>query len=376
MAVTEVQDQFDPSQLGQRGRDHPAAQWRRDGQSPTIAIDAMSGDWGAPVVIEALARMDREALDARLVLMGDAQILEPLLARSGLKQSEQLLVEHAPQRVEMGDSVSVALRSKRLSSMRVAIDWVHCGRAAACISAGNTGALMVTARRILRTIPGIDRPAIVTALPAPQGRTYVLDLGANAECSADHLFQFAVMGSVLAAAVENIPLPRVGLLNVGAEQIKGAARVRQASQMLASSGLNYVGFVEGDAFYSGQVDVLVCDGFSGNAALKASESVARLIAQRLKASFQGSLYGRMVGLLAQPVLRAFRRQVDPRYYNGATLLGLRGIVVKSHGSADSVAFANAIEQATKEARMGIPERIGKLVGHVVGAASPTMDALS
>jgi glycerol-3-phosphate acyltransferase PlsX len=371
MAVTEVQGQLEQ---GERGNLAPEERGK-GGQPLTIAIDAMSGDWGAPVVIEALARMDREALGARLVLMGDQGILEPLLARSGLQQGDRLMIEHAPERVEMDDAVSVALRSKRLSSMRLAIDWVHSGRAAACISAGNTGALMVTARRILRTIPGIDRPAIVTALPAPQGRTYVLDLGANAECTSEHLFQFAVMGSVLVAAVENIPAPRVGLMNVGAEQIKGAPRVRQAGRLLEASGLNYVGFVEGDAFYSGQVDVLVCDGFSGNAALKASESVARLIAHRLKASFQGNLYGRMVGLLAWPALRAFRRQVDPRYYNGATLLGLRGIVVKSHGSADSIAFANAIEQAAKEARMGIPERIGKLVGRVVGMTA-SMDVVS
>ena len=368
MAVTDVQDHLD------QGQDSIPAMEEQPNQPITIAIDAMSGDWGAPVVIEALARMDREALGARLVLMGDRDVLEPLLVRHGLQQGEQLQVEHAPERVEMDDAISVALRAKRFSSMRRAIDWVHSGQAAACISAGNTGALMVTARRILRTIPGIDRPAIVTALPSPRGRTHVLDLGANAECTAEHLFQFAVMGSVLVAAVENIPAPRVGLMNVGAEQIKGALRIRQAGRMLESSPLNYVGFVEGDAFYSGQVDVLVCDGFSGNAALKASESVARLIAQRLKSSFQDSLYGRVVGVLAWPVLRAFRRQVDPRYYNGATLLGLRGIVVKSHGSADSVAFANAIEQAAREARMGVPARIGKLVGRVVGAA--TMDAVS
>lgn len=241
--------------------------------------------------------------------------------------------------------------------MRVAINLVKDGTAQAAVSAGNTGALMATARYLLKTLPGIDRPAILTAIPSIQGRTLMLDLGANVDCSAEHLFQFAVMGSVLAHAVEGIDSPRVGLLNIGEEEIKGNDQVKEAARLLHDSSLNYIGFVEGDAVYTGDVDVVVCDGFIGNVALKTSEGVAKMIAQFMREEFKRNPLTRLAGLIALPVLRAFRRRVDPRNYNGASLLGLRGIVIKSHGSADAQAFAHAIEVAVKEVDKAVPDRI-------------------
>ena len=259
----------------------------------------------------------------------------------------------------MDEPPAQAQRGKKYSSIRVAIYLVKEGTAHSCVSAGNTGALMATARYVLKTLPGIDRPAIVTTLPTIKGHTHVLDLGANVDTTAEHLFQFAIMGSVLTSAVDNIARPTVGLLNIGAEAIKGNEQVKQASALLASSNLNYIGFVEGDDIYAGVADVIVCDGFVGNVALKTSEGVARMLAHFLKLEFSRTPLTRLAALIAMPVLKKFRARMDPRRYNGASFIGLQGIVIKSHGGADSLAFASAIREAIIEVRKGVIQGISK-----------------
>lgn len=325
-----------------------------------ISVDAMGGDLGLEATVPGALR----ALDARpgldLVLVGDeARVRERIEQAGGLAQLEagRLRLQHASEVVAMDELPSRALRMKKDSSMRVAINLVKQGEAQACVSAGNTGALMATARYVLKTLPGIDRPAILTAIPSIKGHTRVLDLGANVDSSAEHLFQFAVMGSVLASAVDGLEAPRVGLLNIGEEEIKGNDQVKEANRLLAGSSLNYIGYVEGDDIFSGEVDVVVCDGFVGNVSLKTMEGVAKMIAHFMKEEFTRNPLTRLAGLVALPVLRAFRRRVDPRRYNGASLLGLRGIVIKSHGGADGLALANAIDVAIDEVHLAVPQRI-------------------
>jgi glycerol-3-phosphate acyltransferase PlsX len=258
----------------------------------------------------------------------------------------------------MDEPPAQAMRYKKDSSMRVSIDLVKSGEAHACVSAGNTGALMAISRFVLRTLPGIDRPAIATVLPNMRGgSTYVLDLGANVDCTAEHLLQFGIMGAMLVAAVEHKQRPSVGLLNIGVEDIKGNEAVKRAAELLRGSGLNFSGNVEGDDIYKGSVDVVVCDGFVGNVALKASEGVAQMMATALREEFSRNAFTRMLALAALPVIRAFRRRMDHRRYNGASLLGLRGIVIKSHGSADVYAFGQALERAVDEVRNQVPQRI-------------------
>jgi len=327
--------------------------------SLTIALDGMGGDHGPPVVVPAALHVLTEQEDLKLILVGDRQVLASSLHSFGGAESERLVIHHASQVVAMDELPSVALRSKKDSSMRVAIDLVKQGAADACVSAGNTGALMATARFVLKTLPGIDRPAICSALPTIKGHTHMLDLGANVDVDADTLFQFAVMGAALTGAVENIPSPRVGLLNIGAEEIKGNERVKEAGRLLAASELNYIGFIEGDDIYGGDVDVVVCDGFIGNVALKTSEGVARMIRHYMEQEFRRSVLNTLVGAMALPVLKSFRAKIDPRQYNGASLLGLQGIVIKSHGGADIVAYANAIKEAVVEVRKAVPQRISK-----------------
>jgi len=259
--------------------------------------------------------------------------------------------------VEMDEAPALALKHKKNSSMRLAINLVKAGDAQCCVSAGNTGALMATAKFVLKMLPGIDRPAIATTLPTQSGHTYVLDLGANVDCTAEHLLQFGIMGSILASAVDRKERPSVGLLNIGHEEMKGGEVVRQAGELLRQSPINFHGNVEGDDVYKGTVDVVVCDGFVGNVALKTSEGLARMIAAILKEEFGRSLLTRLAGLAAMPVLRAIRHRLDGRRYNGASLLGLRGIVVKSHGSADAFAFQCALDAAFREASSGILARI-------------------
>ncbi|MDQ4147789.1 MAG: phosphate acyltransferase PlsX [Pseudomonadota bacterium] len=328
-------------------------------QPIAISLDAMGGDLGAEVVVPAAINALRRFDDIELILVGDEQIISAQLVKIGECSSGRLRIEHTTEKVEMDEPPAQALRLKKNSSMRVAINMVQTGIAQACVSAGNTGALMATARFVLKTLAGIDRPAIITSMPSLKGHTHVLDLGANVDCKAEHLFQFAVMGSVLASAVDELENPRVGLLNVGQEAIKGNDQVKEANRLLENSLLNYVGYVEGDAIYCGDVDVVVCDGFVGNVSLKASEGVAKMIAQHARQEFGRNLVTRLGGLAAMPVLRALRNRIDPRRYNGASLVGLQGVVIKSHGSADAFAFEHAIQIARVEARKSVPQRIDK-----------------
>ena len=323
----------------------------------TIALDGMGGDVGPDVVVPAALRVLKTAGDAlRLILVGQEDVLLARLAEFKAKGHPRIVVRHASQLVSMDESPAQALRVKKDSSMRVAINLVRQGEADACVSAGNTGALMATARFVLKASLGIDRPAICTTLPTVRGHTRVLDLGANVDSKAEHLLQFAVMGSVL-ATVNGIERPRVGLLNIGEEDIKGNEQVKEAARLLAASDLHYIGFVEGDGIYLDDVDVVVCDGFVGNVALKSSEGVAKLVRHYMVQEFKRNALTRLAGLIALPVLRAFRRKIDPRRYNGASLLGLQGIVVKSHGGADDLAFANAIQVAILEVEQEVPRRI-------------------
>ena len=326
----------------------------------TIALDAMGGDHGPEVVVPAALSYLRATRDTALILVGREDRIVQRIGGSGF--GERLSVRNASQEVGMDELPSKALRNKKESSMRVAVDLVKRGEANACVSAGNTGALMATARFVLKTLPSVDRPAIITSVPSLQGSTHLLDLGANVDCSAEHLFQFAVMGSELVTAVEGIAAPKVGLLNIGQEEIKGNEQVKQAHELLAASSLNYIGYVEGDDIYLGGVDVVVMDGFVGNVALKSSEGVAKMVRHVLSESFKRNWLTRISGLAAMPILNRFRRTFDPRRYNGASLLGLRGIVIKSHGGADQLAFENAIHIAEKEIHCNIPERIAQEVG--------------
>jgi phosphate acyltransferase len=323
----------------------------------TIALDAMGGDFGPEVIVPAALRAMDEDDDLRIILVGDEVILGAALEHSKAAGNDRLMVHHASQTVGMDEMPSNALRNKKDSSMRVAIDLVKNGVAGACVSAGNTGALMATARFVLKMLPGIDRPAICTSLPTMTSHTWMLDLGANVDCNAEHLLQFALMGSVLAGAVDNNQQPRIGLLNIGEEEIKGNEQVKEAARLLAGSPLNYCGYAEGDDIYKGTFDVIVCDGFVGNISLKTSEGVARMIAHFIRQEFTRNPLTRLAALIALPVLRSFRKRIDPRRYNGASLLGLRGIVIKSHGSADVLSYANAIKVAVVEVRESVPERI-------------------
>jgi len=337
-----------------------------------IAVDAMSGDNGPDVVLEAA----RNALgaadsDVQVVLVGDETALREAMTAQGIEPSDALSLRHASQIIGMDELPSQAMRNKRDSSMRVSINLVHTGEADASVSAGNTGALMATARYVLKTLPGIDRPAICTALPSQAERFQMLDLGANVDCTGEHLFQFAVMGSVLAESVDGTDQPRIGLLNLGEEEIKGNDQVKEAARLLESSPLNYVGYVEGDAMYEGEADVVVCDGFTGNVALKASEGVAALISRYMREEFGRNIVTKLAGLLAMPVLKSLRKRLDPRRYNGASLLGLRGIVVKSHGGADAVAFQKAIEVGVVEARQQVSRRIEQRLSELLPSQGGT-----
>nr|VFK38143.1 MAG: phosphate:acyl-[acyl carrier protein] acyltransferase [Candidatus Kentron sp. TC]VFK54450.1 MAG: glycerol-3-phosphate acyltransferase PlsX [Candidatus Kentron sp. TC] len=325
----------------------------------TIALDAMGGDYGPSVIVPAAIRILAEERSVRLILVGDEGLLGETLGAHGARLGEHLAIYHASQRVEMDEVVSLALRNKKDSSMRVAINLVKEGVADACVSAGNTGALMAMARFVLKTLSGVDRPAICTSLPSLTGHAHLLDLGANIDSTPTHLFQFGIMGSVLACAVDNNPRPKVGLLNVGEEEIKGNENVKEAGRLLSSANIDYIGFVEGDDIYKGVADVIVCDGFVGNVALKASEGVAKMIIHFIKQEFKGGVLSRIAGVASKSVLSRLGERVDPRRYNGASLLGLRGIVIKSHGGADVFSFTNAIKQAMAECRKNVPSLISE-----------------
>ncbi|HSW93987.1 MAG TPA: phosphate acyltransferase PlsX [Gammaproteobacteria bacterium] len=324
----------------------------------TIAIDAMGGDHGPPVIVPACLQVLRQYPCLHLVLVGDEAILQRLLQNQSCDLS-RLTIQHASQHVLMDEPPSQALRTKKDSSMRVAINLVKTGEAEACVSAGNTGALMATARFVLKTLPGIDRPAIVSTFPTISGKNVrILDLGANVDSSAEHLFQFAIMGSVLASAVDAIPMPKVCLLNIGHEDIKGNELVKQAAQLLSQTqAIHYAGYVEGDEIYQGNTDVVVCDGFVGNVALKVSEGMAIFIRNLLKEGFSRTWFTRLAALVSMPVLKSLVKRIDPDRYNGACLIGLPRIVIKSHGGAKIQAFAHAIEEAIIQIEKNVPERI-------------------
>ena len=330
----------------------------------TIALDCMGGDFGIPVVVPAALKSLAQHPELNLILVGKQDEIDTELAKHKQATGTRLSVQHATEVVSSDEPPSQALRGKKDSSMRVAINLVKEGRAQACVSAGNTGALMATARFVLKTLPGIDRPAICTVLPNMKGgHTHVLDLGANVDSSAESLLEFAVMGSALCNAVDNNPQPSVGLLNIGEEEIKGNERVKEAARLLADSKLNYIGYVEGDGIYKGDADVVVCDGFVGNVMLKTTEGVAKMISHYMKQEFKRNVLTLLSGLIAMPVLKAFRKRIDPREYNGASLLGLQGIVIKSHGSADTLSFSNAIREALMEVKNNVPARITRQLEH-------------
>ncbi len=325
-----------------------------------IALDAMSGDLGAEVVVRAAHASLEKYRHIELILVGDETQLRDLVTRI-IGEDSRLKIVHASEVVEMGDAPAEAVRKKKDSSMRVAIDLVKAGEAHACVSAGNTGALMATAKFVLKMLPGIDRPAIIAELPSMHGSIHMLDLGANAQCTAEQLFQFAVMGSIVTADIRRIENPRVALLNIGAEDTKGNDTVREAAALLQASTLNYVGFIEGNDLFNGKADVVVTDGFSGNVALKAMEGIVGLVKHHMKRAFTRNWISRLQALLARPVLKRIAQETDSRNYNGATLVGLNGIVIKSHGGADAYAFQHAIDTAVVEVRNQVPQQIGNML---------------
>jgi glycerol-3-phosphate acyltransferase PlsX len=320
----------------------------------------MSGDLGAEVVVRAAHKALREHANIKLLLVGDQEELQGHVTRI-VGDEQRLFIVHASEVVEMSESPVDAMRKKKDSSMRVAINLVKEGKADACVSAGNTGALMATAKFVLKMLPGIDRPAIITELPAKGGTLHMLDLGANTTCTAEHLFQFAVMGAIVTEDITGVEKPRVALLNIGAEDTKGIGTVKEAASMLNESTLNYVGFIEGSELFSGKADVVVTDGFTGNVALKTMEGTVGLAAHYLRRAFTRNIFARFQAILARPVLKHLAGRMDPRKYNGATLVGLNGIVIKSHGSADSFAFEHAIHTAVVEVRNQVPQQIGNLL---------------
>lgn len=324
----------------------------------TLAVDAMGGDHGPkvtiPASINALSKYDQ----LHIILVGDKELIQKELQKNKYTNT-RLTIQHATEVVEMDESPQSALKNKKDSSMRVAINLIKEEKAQACVSAGNTGALMATARYVLKMLPGIDRPAIASSLPSQKGTTYMLDLGANTDCTAEHLLQFAVMGAMLVSSVTGNPKPSVGLLNIGAEDIKGNEIVKEAGELLRRSHLNFYGNVEGNDIFKGTTDVVVCDGFVGNVALKTAEGIAQLMGRFLTQEFKRNWITKFMAFVSLLVLNRFKKRLDPRRYNGASFLGLKGIVVKSHGGADSYSFFFAIQTAIEESKNNVLEKIQK-----------------
>lgn len=322
--------------------------------SITLAVDAMGGDDGLEATLPGVKFFIKKFPDSRVILVGDESQIQAGLEK--FKLGRKVDIRHASEVVGMGEDPRSAIRKKKDSSMRVAIDMVKAGDADAVVSSGNTGALMAMAKFVLKTLPGIDRPAIISPLPNPNGHSLMLDLGANLVCSAELLMQFSVMGVALAKAQGN-DNPRVALLNVGSEEVKGVDEVRRASDMLSQSGMNYIGFVEGNDIYTGAADVIVCDGFVGNVALKTTEGVVKMLGNSIKEAFTASVFAKMAGLASFPVLKAVKSRLSPSKFNGAMMIGLNGVVFKSHGSADKVSFANALELARQAVVNQVPAKI-------------------
>jgi phosphate acyltransferase len=333
-----------------------------------IAIDCMGGDHGPSVTVPAAIRFSADHPAASLILVGKEEALRPLL--SGQEGNPRIRIVNASEVVGMDESPALALRSKKDSSMRVAINLVKNGEADACVSAGNTGALMAISRFVLKMLPGIERPAICAPLPTVNGHTHMLDLGANVDCSPEHLLQFGIMGAMLVSAMEHKDRPTVGILNIGEEEIKGNEVVKAAAELLRSSGLNFIGNVEGDGIFKGEADVIVCDGFVGNVSLKTSEGLAQMLASSLKSEFKRNWLTKLAALAAISVLNNFKKRFDHRRYNGAILLGLKGISVKSHGSADELSFGTAIARAFDAAENRVLERITDRLAQMSAVNAP------
>ena len=325
----------------------------------SIAVDAMGGDVGPPVTVPGTLSAMESDRSFNVVFVGDSEVIEGQLQEQKNANSDRIRIEHADQVVEMTDAPAVALRSKRGSSMRLALNLVESNEVQACVSAGNTGALMAISRFVLSTFPGIQRPAIIGQMPTTRGHVNMLDLGANVDSPPSVLLQFGIMGSTFVKYMENKPTPKVALLNNGTEDIKGSETVKEAAKLFRESTLNYHGYIEGDGIYIGDADVIVCDGFIGNIALKTSEGVSKLIQHAMNVEFRRNTIRKLAGLIATPSLRGLRKTIDPRVYNGAALLGLKGNVIKSHGNADSLAYSSAVIKAVDEAKHEIPARIGR-----------------
>ena len=342
----------------------------------TVAVDAMGGDHGPSVTVPAALAFLEATPDAKIIVVGLDAPLQQQLAKAKSSARDRVTIVAATEVVGMDEPPADALRKKKDSSLRVAVNLVKEGRADACVSAGNTGALMAIARFVLKTLPGIDRPAIASQLPTKKGVVTVLDLGANVNCTAEQLVQFAAMGSALTSAIAGIERPTIGLLNIGEEDIKGNDMVKETAELLKVSGLNFHGNVEGDDIYKGTTDVVVCDGFVGNVMLKASEGIVQMLYEFLKAEFTRNPLTRLSALVAYPVLMAFKRRIDPRRYNGATLVGLKGVVVKSHGGADVLAFTHALAKAHAEVEHAVLERIAERMAALTHAAAATVAAVA
>ncbi|MCG5074601.1 phosphate acyltransferase PlsX [Paraburkholderia tagetis] len=342
----------------------------------TLTIDCMGGDHGPSVTVPAAVSFVRSHPDARLQLVGIETAIRAQLKKLKALDLPALSVVPATEVVEMDDPVEVALRKKKDSSMRVALNRVKEGEAQACVSAGNTGALMAVSRYVLKTLPGIERPAIAFALPNPRGYTTMLDLGANVDCEPQHLLQFAEMGHALVAALEGKDRPTIGLLNIGEEVIKGNETIKRAGELLRASTLNFRGNVEGNDIYKGTVDVIVCDGFVGNVALKTSEGLAQMLNDMIKEEFGRSWATKLMALTALPVLMRFKKRVDHRQYNGAALLGLKSLVFKSHGSADAYAFEWAIKRGYDAVKNGVLERLARAMEENAGSIEQAAGASS
>jgi glycerol-3-phosphate acyltransferase PlsX len=339
-------------------------------ENVTIAIDAMGGDYGLNVTVPASWQILKKHRNVQLILVGDEKQIKAKLGTRKL-HNKRLSIKHASQQVEMDELPSKALRNKKDSSMRVAINLVKEGMAQACVSSGNTGALMATARFVLKTLPGVDRPAIIYALPTmtEDKEVRMLDLGANVDSCADHLYQFAIIGSAATTAISGIKMPKVGLLNIGEEEIKGNDLVKHTAQLLSESEhINYMGYVEGDDIFKGEADVVVCDGFVGNVALKTMEGMAKLIGFHTKKEFKKNWYSQLAAIMIIPILRRLKKALDPDSRNGASFIGLQGIVIKSHGGANQKAFISAVQEAIIEVEKNVPQRIGEEVGEMLEEA--------
>ena len=324
-----------------------------------IAIDCMGGDFGPSVTIPAVKKVLQQHLRVSFQLFGDPQLIAEQCKLQRLPTGSRISIIESNDDVLMTDPPAIALKNRKQSSMRLALESVRDGRANACVSAGNTGALMAISRFILKMLPGIDRPAIISAIPTLKNdHVYLLDLGANVECDENRLMQFAIMGNELSRGLDLVERPKVGLLNVGEEEIKGSQNLRAAHELIgALDGMDYRGFVEGNEIFSGDYQVIVTDGFTGNNVLKASEGLSRFLAQKIRTAFERNWWTRICGLLARPVIKAFKAEINPEKYNGACLIGLRGIVIKSHGSANIPATVCAINEAIQQSKQKVPQKI-------------------